>query len=323
MDFKNIENLVFEGGGVKGYVYVQAIREILYKNSDFLKNIKRYAGSSAGSVFAVLLCLNVRIDDIDEILIKLSHINILKRGGCKFYYYIKYMYRFYKYYGISDMNDIEKLIRRVIRQQWKTLTNDDADPTFNDVYKLLKKEIVLTSTNMNTNKIVYFSHKLTPRVPLYKAIIASSAIPCVFKPVKYDFNPDIDDKNTYLLDGGVVVNYPIYVFDDDNAYNSYEDGKYNDKTLGFLILTDAEKLFANNTLNKKITGTRDYINNIINIITKQLEKKIIRNADWDRTVPIYVKDYNMTETQLTIDMRYDLNRSASLSIQNIFKKYNV
>jgi NTE family protein len=319
MDLKNIENLVFEGGGIKGYAYLQVLRELINIKPNFLYHIKRYAGSSAGAMFATLLCLNWDIDDIDYLLKRISKIGILKESRFSTINYIKYLYRFYNTYGISKSDKIEKYIRRIIRHQWNKITDKDTDkdPTFIDMYNLLKKELIITSTNMNTNKIIYFSHILTPNVPLYKAIIASSCFPGVFKPIKYDFNPDIIDNNMYLLDGGLIVNYPIFVFDNIDPYESFNNGTYNDKTLGLLILTDDEKLFETNKLNKKISGTKSFISNIIAILTKQLEKKIIKERDWTRTIPIYVNDYSITHMELTPEICYSLNKSANQSIKNI------
>lgn len=49
----HFNNLVFEGGGVKGIAYVGAL-EVLQEEG-ILQNVKRVAGTSAGAMMAVLV----------------------------------------------------------------------------------------------------------------------------------------------------------------------------------------------------------------------------------------------------------------------------
>ncbi|VFS56685.1 Patatin-like phospholipase [Leminorella grimontii] len=52
------ENLVFEGGGVKGIAYVGAL-EVL-EEEGILDNVKNVAGSSVGAIAAVLVGLGYK-----------------------------------------------------------------------------------------------------------------------------------------------------------------------------------------------------------------------------------------------------------------------
>ena len=49
------KNLVFEGGGVRGYAYKGVIEEL--NNIGILKNFTRFAGTSIGALFAALLAV--------------------------------------------------------------------------------------------------------------------------------------------------------------------------------------------------------------------------------------------------------------------------
>jgi NTE family protein len=326
MDFGKIENLVFEGGGVKGYAYVQILRELTLIDPNFLSYIKRYAGTSAGAMFASMVCLNFTIDEIENILVNISTLEILKKGkfGCNIFRYTKYLYKFWRTYGIADTTLLEKLVKKLFKSQWCKISFSSKDPTFIDIYNLLGKELVITSTNMNTNSLIYFTHTTTPNVPIYKAVMASSCFPGVFKPVKYNFNPQLGKKNcSYLLDGGLILNYPIFVFDHKNPYSAFEDGKYNEKTLGFLIMTQEEKHFKNKTLTKNIETPSAFVGNLVDILTKQLEKKIIKEQDWRRTIPIYVKNYSSTNMTLTPEMRVELVSSSKTSFALVMEKKDI
>lgn len=61
-----IENLVLEGGGVKGLVYGGALKEM--DNNNQLSKLKRVAGSSAGGIAATLLAVGYSPDELMDIL---------------------------------------------------------------------------------------------------------------------------------------------------------------------------------------------------------------------------------------------------------------
>lgn len=61
-----IENLVLEGGGVKGFTYIGAL-EVLEQNG-ILKDIKRVAGSSAGGIVALFLSLGCTPSEMKDIM---------------------------------------------------------------------------------------------------------------------------------------------------------------------------------------------------------------------------------------------------------------
>ena len=57
--FKNIDNIVLQGGGVKGVSYLGVLEQLLEENENFLKDLKRVAGNSAGSIAALYIALNL------------------------------------------------------------------------------------------------------------------------------------------------------------------------------------------------------------------------------------------------------------------------
>ena len=63
---KQIENLVFEGGGVLGFAYVGVV-EVL-EECELLKKCKRFAGSSAGAITAALLACGATSNILENAL---------------------------------------------------------------------------------------------------------------------------------------------------------------------------------------------------------------------------------------------------------------
>src|SRR4051794_32679555 len=60
------KNLIFEGGGVKGIGFVGAL-QVLEENR-ILENIKRFGGTSAGAITALILGLGYTISELEDIL---------------------------------------------------------------------------------------------------------------------------------------------------------------------------------------------------------------------------------------------------------------
>ena len=73
LDFKN---LVGEGGGVKGICHcgvVQVLEEL-----NILKNIDKFAGSSAGSIIAALLAIGYTSDELKDIMFSFNFDDLVK-----------------------------------------------------------------------------------------------------------------------------------------------------------------------------------------------------------------------------------------------------
>ena len=63
----DIENLVFAGGGLKGFIHIGAL-QVLEENS-ILTKCKRFCGASIGYFFALLLCIGIRVVDIERLFL--------------------------------------------------------------------------------------------------------------------------------------------------------------------------------------------------------------------------------------------------------------
>ena len=312
LDMYQIENLVFEGGGIKCYAYIPALKNLLQYFPKFLKQIKGYAGTSAGSIIATFLCLDTDLDEITEIIKNFSKVEIISNSYFKFFWNIYYL--FYRF-GMNSNQVLEELLKKAIRDRWCEITSiKDYDPTFYDIKDLLNKDLIITSSNINTQGLVYFSSISTPKVPIYKAILSSCCIPGIFNPVKYDFNPDKSCKH-YLVDGGLILNYPIFVFDSLDPYHSFKTESVNKKTLGFAIITNSDMLNE-----RKIENFTNFSLNIISILSTQIAKIYMKENDWDRTIKIFTKHYEISDLNLD-NKRKDLDRNGMESI-NYFIKNN-
>lgn len=204
-----ISNLVFAGGGVKGLAYAGALDELEKKGllAKELKNIQRIAGASAGAITALLLGLKFSIKEITDILEKMdfnafqdNSSNPLTELG-----YIRHEFGYCK--GDYFLNWVKAII--------KNKTGNE-NITFADLKKNGFKDIYFLATNLSRGTSEIFSFEHTPNMPVAIAVRASMSIPVFFTAVRFG----IDDKGNFdpngtdvYVDGGVINNYPIDLFD--------------------------------------------------------------------------------------------------------------
>ena len=71
--------------------------------------------------------------------------------------------------------------------------------------------LVITATDLTTQRPLYFCHKNYPRIPLRILVRVACSIPGIFNPVIMDGH--------YMVDGGLLDNLPLHIFD-ENCVNS-------------------------------------------------------------------------------------------------------
>ena len=198
----NIENLVFSGGGVKGYAYVGVIKCL--EENDILSNIKNIAGTSIGSIFSLLLCLKYSYSEIEKLSlnIDLDTINNIDSEN---------IINFLSFFGIDNGEKIERVIKILVKAKL-----NKTDITFKELYEYSKINLYINSTRVNDRNNIIYSHITNPDFSVIKAIRMSISIPFFYIPVK--------ENNNYFIDGAVSNNFLIELFKNDI-----------NKTLGFLI----------------------------------------------------------------------------------------
>lgn len=182
--------MAFQGGSVLGIAYVGALQQLQTKiNFD---HIKKYAGSSIGSLFALLMAC--KIYDWDA-LTTVNFSDFFDKS-IGFIDGAKNLFNKRGVYNLDKMNDwIGNLLIK---------HNYSADITFRELFYKTGNELFIVATNLEQYPHTkYFSRFHDPDMPCRKAYIMSAAFPFVFEPVSY---------NGHLYcDGGMVNNYPLKI----------------------------------------------------------------------------------------------------------------
>ena len=192
MDKLNITHLVLAGGGMKGVVYVGALRYLYIENLH--KNITHIAANSIGSFVALFIAFKLTIEEIEEIVYGTSHDSDLCNISTKNYY------KLISEFGLCDISQFLEYLKK--RLQIKYPEFDDI--TFKEVSKKFGINLYFSTTNINRCENRIFSIDDTPDISVFSACKASMAVPLIFKPVEID--------GEYYYDGAFSNNFPIKLF---------------------------------------------------------------------------------------------------------------
>jgi NTE family protein len=193
---RDYENLAMEGGGVWGLAYAGALEEL--DKLGVLPRIKRVAGTSAGSITALLLALGYSSSDIYRIMTELDYAKFLDGHSVK---------SLLTRYGLHEGEYASSLF-----QSWVAGKLGSGQATFQDLHDAGGLDLRVYAANLNTRQIREFSHARTGGVPLATAVRASMSVPFFFAA------PEIEGH--LYIDGGTVFDYPLTGFGPDEILHT-------------------------------------------------------------------------------------------------------
>lgn len=263
---RTIENLVFKGGGVLGITYAGAIEALNEKK--LLDNVKRVAGTSAGSIVATLLSLRYSAAEIKTLVNATpfkdfeDHWNPL---------------RIVTEYGLYAGDYFLSWMKKVIKDK-----TGNENITFAEMSAAGFRDLKVFASDLNTMSIREFSNETTPGVIVAESIRASMSIPLFFKAWKF---PNDNPNDHIYVDGGVLYNYPITAFDN-----------YND-TLGFFIKFEEEQS------DLKYDEIIKYVKTLFNTLLSAQDIDFYENEEEEKitvtisNLGISATDFEITEQQ--------------------------
>ncbi len=207
------ENLVFEGGGVRGVAYGGAL-DVLDRTG-ILSQVKAVAGTSAGAITAALVALGYTPAEIKDLFLYVDF-NKFKDGGCGGL--VRLFRRYGWYCGDYFLNLMECLVEH------KT---GSRHTTFAELERMKGRgfrELRVFATDLNSTRIIEYSAHCSPTMEVATAVRMSMSIPLFFASIRQGGDVHVD--------GGVLLNYPIDTFDAGDNQNYH-------LTLG-MVLVDTQ-----------------------------------------------------------------------------------
>lgn len=290
------KNLVMEGGGMKGIAYAGACK-VLEEKGVFQK-IENVAGSSAGAIAGLMISVGYNAVEIDSVLMSLPFEKFNDGKGGLFGKYKRVKRKFGVYKGDNFLDWLKDMLLQ------KT---GNSDLTFAELHEMKKKnalykDLYCTGTNISRQRLEVFSYKSTPNFSIATAVRISGGIPLYFTPIALDDSLHIIAKGdtskyvNYYVDGGMLCNYPISMF--DSCKNGGEallckDAVFNKQTLGIkLERQDQINNFLQNSneiprYDPKSFG--DYMSAFKNLMMETMQRQY-PNLENEKGRTIYVSD---------------------------------
>lgn len=270
-----VRNLIFEGAGIRGIAYCGAIQEMEEKN--LMSKIEKVGGTSSGAIVALTLSLGYSGKDIEHLISK-TKFKKFNDGG---FFFIGGINRINRYFGWYKGRKLSKWLGKIIEEK-----TGNPDITFEELYQKGFKDLYITGTSLTKQRAVIFSRETFPKMKVRDAVRISSSIPLYFEPVFIDsngailFHPKQKHGLDVLVDGGIVENFPIHIFD-----RTIPDMN----TIGFRLDHDAqiESDRLDRTLAQMGIGSlNEYFKAFYSIIIENLNRQHLTDIDWQRTVSI-------------------------------------
>ena len=192
MDKLNITHLVLSGGGMRGVLFVGALRYLYLENLH--KNITHIAANSIGSFVALFITFKLTIEEAERVIYTSAGDTNLCNIPTKNYYKIV------SNLGLCSISHFMEHLRKVLRVKYP----DIEDITFKEASKRFGVNLYFSTTNINRCENRIFSIEDTPDISIFTACEASMAIPLIFNPVAID--------SEYYYDGAFSNNFPIKIF---------------------------------------------------------------------------------------------------------------
>ena len=295
--------MVLKGGGIRGIAYTGAIKVL--EEQKITQGIEKVAGTSVGAITGALFCMGYTAKQMEEIMLNLD-IATFNDGEWMF---IGGQKRVRKNYGWYKGEKLEQWMGEQIAMQ-----TGDENTTFLQLHKLAMsnkkyKDLYVTATNLTLQNLEVFSWETHPNMPLKTAVRASASVPIYFGAVFMDStgkvveHPEKEGHYNVYVDGGLLANYPINLFnsDRDNAGNTI-----NEHTLGLKLERPEQMEYAKTNTGiapYDIHSFPGYIGALYNLTIEQLNKNIPHSVEQKHTIYISTSNLSPRVRRITMEQK--------------------
>jgi NTE family protein len=286
---------VFEGGGVRGIAFIGAIQAMEETKVEW----QRIAGTSAGAVIAALLASGYKSDEIRE---RLSDIDFSKFRGRTILNRIPIIG------SLLELMVHLGIYKNDYMETWMdSLLLEKGIKTFAD---LPNGKLKIIASDVSNGQMLILPDDLdrygmTPAdLKVSTAVMMSASLPFFFRPVIWKSK---DNKKSYILDGGLLSNFPVWIFDTDNP---------RFPTFGFHFVKDEVNI------NPVIPTPLHLFKNIFKTMLQAHDLRHMDKATIERTIQIPVANINATDFELKDEEIDFLYKSGYSSTKEFLSKWD-
>lgn len=300
---------VFEGGGVKGIGLVGAL---YYAEKEMKVQWQCVAGTSAGAIVAALVAANYSADEVKDVMINLDFSRIKDEGFIdKFSIPGKIMSLLLEK-GIYEGQFMERFMEGLLAKKGVSTFRDlriegETNPRY--AYRLN-----VIASDISRGKMLVLPHDMRDygidpdRFSVARAVRMSMSIPVFYEPVAIDFEDNGVMRKSYIVDGGILSNFPVWLFD------SVEAPQW--PTFGFRLVEPGEGE------PREINGILDFLSAMVSTMMEAHDARHIQDANFRRTIGIPTMGVRTTEFEITPERKEMLFTSGCNAAREFFAGYS-
>jgi NTE family protein len=291
---------VFEGGGVKGIGLVGALSVVEASGYEWAN----LAGTSAGAIVAALTAAGYKAAELRTIIGNLDYTRFKDTGAVDRIPLFGPLISLLAEKGVFEGDYLKNWIAGLLAAKGIHAFGDLKDAKEKDPRYRYKLNVI--TSDITNGRLVVLPQALpkysleADRFPVAEAVRMSMSIPFFFEPVKLS--------NSYFVDGGILSNFPIWLFD--------VKGKPEWPTFGFkLIEPDEGQPYA-------IRTPIDFAKAIMTTMMEAHDKMHVEDEDFKRTIAIPTLGVRTTEFDVSPERREALYQSGVQAAETFLKKWN-
>lgn len=296
---------VFEGGGVKGIGLVGA----LWKAEELGYQWRYVAGTSAGAIVASLVAAGYSAEKIKQILEKTDFLKFLDKGLIARVPYIGPLLSVEITNGIYKGNYFENWIGNLLEAKGvKTFKDLKVNRAENgkSTYKLR-----VIAADLSKEKLLVLPHDIKDyglepdELPVARAIRMSMSIPFFYQPVKLNYLQNGQKQTSFIVDGGVLSNFPVWLFDDHDSKDTFP-------TFGFRL---GKPFYGQKT---NIRGPFTLMKALFSTMMEAHDQRYIEEANFARSIFIPTLGVRTTDFDISYQKQKALFNSGVHAADKFF-----
>jgi NTE family protein len=252
-------------GGFKCISHIGIIKFL--HNNNVLSQINTFAGSSGGSIIATMCVLNYSFEEMKEFVTNINFKLLMNTTD---------VVNLIANWGFDKGNRFNHVFESLIE-----FKNFNKNIKMKELYDITKKNLVITTSCVNTNKPMYINYKSHPNMTLKMALRMSTCVPVLMQPILYE--------NKFYLDGGCSSHLPNNIFDRNETLSiNLENPQFDKNKLSDNKINDIEdyifqifKTFWNNYtshINKNVINISSHIDSLDFDISGEIINNTINSA---------------------------------------------
>jgi len=303
---------VFEGGGVKGIGLVGAIAVTEELGYEFVN----LAGTSAGAIVAALIAAGYSARELRDIIQHLDYSQFKDKGLLDRIPVFGTILSLGLEKGIYEGESLESWIRERLAAKGKSTFKDLVMEEYQDSPRYRYKLQVIAA-DISRGKMLVLPRDITDygidpdELDIAWAVRMSMSIPFFYEPVTLKRGGTGED--CYIVDGGVLSNFPIHLFDDGTPDPPWP-------TFGYML---AEKPDASGReVSHVVSGPLSLLASLFLTMMEAHDRMYISNGAFARTVMIPTMGVKTTEFDLSSQRADSLYQSGVSAAREFFRTWD-